>query len=118
MGKSYSMDIRERVVARVEAGHSRREAAVRYDVSASFAVKLVSWQRATGGVAPARQGRPPGGGKLAPHVAFLVAQVEARPDVTMPELADILEAGHGVRVHPSSLSRVLCAAGLSYKKKR
>ncbi len=116
MGKSYSIDIRERVVARVEAGHSRRDAAVRYDVSASFAVKLLSRRRATGSVAPARQGRAPGGGKLAPHLAFLVAQVEVRPDVTMPELADILAAGHGVRVHPSSLSRVLCGAGFSYKK--
>ena len=46
MGKSYSIDIRERVVVRVEAGHSRREAAVRYDVSASFAVKLLSRRRA------------------------------------------------------------------------
>jgi len=117
MGKSYSNDLRERVVARVDGGHSRRAAAARFAVSVSFAVKLMARRRATGSVAPARQGRPPGGGKLAPHLAFLTAQVEARPDVTMPELADILEAEHGVRAHPSSLSRVLCAAGFSYKKK-
>ena len=116
MGKSYSVDLRERVVARVEAGHSRRAAAARFEVSASFAVKLLARRRATGCVAAARQGRPPGGGKLAPHLAFLMAQVEERPDVTMPELADILAAEHGVRAHPSSLSRVLCAAGFSYKK--
>ena len=76
MGKSYSIDIRERVVARVEAGHSRREAAVRYDVSASFAVKLLSRRRAVLRQ-PGRAVRPEAG-KLAPHLAFLVAQVEAR----------------------------------------
>ncbi len=117
MGKSYSIDLRERVVSCVASGHSRHEAAARFEVSPSFAVKLMARHQATGSVAPARQGRPPGGGKLAPHLEFLMAHVEKRPDITMPELADILEAEHGVRVHPSSLSRVLCGAGLSYKKK-
>ena len=64
MGKSYSNDLRERVVARVDGGHSRRAAAARFAVSVSFAVKLMARQRATGSVAPARQGRPPGGGKI------------------------------------------------------
>ena len=117
MGKSYSIDLRERVVGFVASGRSRHQAAARFVVSVSFAVKLVARQQATGSVAPARQGRPPGGGKLAPHLEFLVAQVEKRCDITMPELSDILEAEHGVRAHPSSLSRVLCRAGLSYKKK-
>jgi len=116
MGKSYSVDLRERVVARVDGGYSRRAAAARFSVSVSFAVKLMARRRATGSVAPARQGRPSGGGKLAPHLAFLEAQVETRPDVTMPELAGILEAKRGVRAHPSSLSRVLCAAWFSFKK--
>jgi transposase len=42
MGKPYSIDLRERVQAEVEGGQSRRGAARRYDVSASFAVKLRS----------------------------------------------------------------------------
>ena len=116
MGKSYSLDLRERVVSFVDAGHSRREAAARYDVSPSFAVKLVSRHEATGSAAPARQGRPPGGGKLSLHLDFLIGRVKERPDITMPELAALLEAEHGVRAHPSSLSRELCKAGFSYKK--
>lgn len=40
MGKSYSSDLRDRVVAFVEAGHSWRAAARRFGVSESFAVKL------------------------------------------------------------------------------
>ena len=116
MGKSYSLDLRERVVSFVGLGRSRREAASRFDVSASFAVKVVSGHERTGSVAPARQGRPPGSGKLSPHLADLIAWVEARPDITMPELAALLAAEQGVVAHPASLSRTLRQAGFSYKK--
>ncbi len=70
----------------------------------------------TGTVAPLRQGRPAGSGKLSAYMAFLIAQVEHKPDITMPELADKLDEVHGVRVPPSSLSRVLVAQGFTYKK--
>lgn len=116
MSKPYSSDLRERVVAYVSAGHSRRAAAERFDVSPSFAVKLMARVRETGSSAPARMGRPRGGGKLAPHRAFLIACVEARPDITMPELAAKLAAEQGIEAHPASLSRVLCQAGFTYKK--
>ena len=116
MGKSYSLDLRERVVSFVGLGRSRREAASRFDVSASFAVKVVSGHERTGSVAPARQGRPPGSGKLSPHLADLIAWVEARPDITMPEPAALLAAERGVVAHPASLSRTLRQAGFSYKK--
>ena len=69
-----------------------------------------------GTLAPRRIGRPPGRGKLAPYVAFLVEIVEAVPDIALPELAAALEAEHGVRVHPSSISRVLTRADMTYKK--
>ena len=112
----YSSDLRNRVIAYVEAGHSRRDAADHFAVSASFAVKLLARYRQTGSSAPARLGRPRGGGKLAPHEAFLVACVEDQPDITMPELAAKLELERGVRAHPASLSRFLCKAGFTYKK--
>jgi len=116
MGKSYSLDIRERVVAMVEAGYSCRAAARRFAIGDSTAIRLMQRRRETGAVSPPRQGRPPGSGKLAAYRRFLIAQVEARPDITMPELADRLDEVHGVRVPPSSLSRVLVAEGFTYKK--
>lgn len=70
----------------------------------------------TGPAAPARQGRPPGQGKLAPHREFLIARVTEKPDITMPGLAGELLAACGVSATAPSLSRVLCAAGFSYKK--
>ena len=42
MGKSYSADLRERVIGFIETGRSRRQAALRFGVSPSFAVKLMS----------------------------------------------------------------------------
>lgn len=54
MGKAYSIDVRERVQAAVESGASRRAVARCYDVSASFAVKLVDHVSRTGSAAPAR----------------------------------------------------------------
>ena len=79
-------------------------------------MKLADRVWRTGSAAPARQGRPAGGGKLAPHLAALLEWVEAEPDITMPELAAKLSAEKDVTAHPASLSRVLLKAGLSFKK--
>ena len=53
---------------------------------------------------------------LADHLDFPVATVEAKPDITMPDLAAWLEAAHGVTVDPSNLSKFLCRHGFTYKK--
>src|SRR4029450_5202466 len=116
MGQSYSLDLRARIVGHVRAGHSRREAARHFRVSASCAVKLVKWADRTGSVEADHRGRPRGSGKLAAHQAFLIGCVEAQPDITMPELAAALQAERGVIASPASLSRVLCQAGVTYKK--
>ncbi len=113
MGRSYSLDLRVRVAAFVEAGHSRRAAARHFGVSDSFAIRLARRQTQSGSPAPARQGRPPGHGKLAPYEAFLVQVVEAKPDITMPELAARLLEEHGVVAAPATLSRLLCRHGLT-----
>ena len=114
MGRPYSADLRERVQAHVEAGRSRREASRRFGVSPSFAVKLAR-RVVSGSIAPARQGRPPGG-KLQAQLDTIIAWVEAVPDMTMPELAAKLLAAAGVQAHPASLSRLLSKAGFSFKK--
>jgi transposase len=45
MPKAYSADIRCRVIARIESGASRREAAEEFEISPSAAVK---WVKSTG----------------------------------------------------------------------
>lgn len=116
MGRWYSSDLRDRINAHVACGGTRRGAARKFGVSPSCAVKLVKRVAQTGSTSPARQGRPPGGGKLADYMTSLVAWVEAKPDITMPELSAKLAAHNGIKAHPASLSRALCKAGFSFKK--
>jgi transposase len=116
MSKSYSMDLRSRVVAAVEGGSSRREAARRFGISPSCAVKLLARVRATGSAEPGRRGRRAGSGKLGRFEANVIAWVKEKPDLTLPELARRLEQTHGVKVHPSALSRLLGRTGWTYKK--
>ena len=116
MGKAYSGDLRDRVAAHIHSGHSRRAASRHFGVSASFAVKLAKRVAANGTVETDRLGRPEGTGKLSTHMPELIAWVEAKPDITMPELAAQLTAAKGVSAHPASLSRALLKAGFSVKK--
>ena len=92
MGHCYSLDLRGRVADFVEAGHSCRAAARHFGVSDSCAIKLV------------------------PYETFLIQTVEARPAITMPELAARLLEEHGIVAAPAMLSRFLCRRGFTYKK--
>ena len=115
MGKAISNDLRARLVCGVGAGKLRRAVAAQFAVAPSTPVRVLARFEETGSVAPAPQGRPKGGGKLAPFKDAILARVKARPDITMPRRAVWLAAEHGVSAAPSPLSPLLCAAGVSDK---
>ena len=115
MGKSISSDMRLRMVRGIASGRSRRAVAAQFEVAPSTAVRVQARYAATGSVAPARQGRPKGSGKLGAFREAIVGKVEVRPDITIPDLAAFLEAEHGVTVDPSNLSKFLCREGFTYK---
>jgi transposase len=116
MGKSLSLDIRERIVSLVEAGHSCHEASRQLCISAASAVRIMQRRRRTGSVAPALQGRPRQS-KLDVVSGFIKGQIDAAPDITMPELATVLFEGHEIRATPAMLSRHLIhRLGYTYKK--
>lgn len=116
MGKAYSKDLRSRVYGDISEGHSCRAAARRFGVSASTGIRLASRMAETGSLAPKRQGRPPGKGKLTAYRDMLIGWIKAEPDISMPELAVKLAAKTQVVAHPASLSRFLLAAGFTFKK--
>lgn len=116
MGKPISNDMRVRMVRGIEGGSSRQATAARFEVAPSTAVRLWARYEETGSIEPARMGRPQGSGKLGPHEDFLINHVRRRPDITMPELAALLEAERGVKADPSNISKLLCRAGFTYKK--
>ena len=116
MGKSLSLDIRERVVALVDDGFSCHEAARRLRISAASAVRIMQRMRRTGGVKAARQGRPRRS-KLDAVSGWLKSRVEAVPDITMPELAEALRQERDLTATPAMLSRHLIhRLGFTYKK--
>src|SRR5271167_1085402 len=57
MTKPYSMDLRERVVSAVDAeGMSRHEAAARFGIAVSSAIRWMARHQKTGSVAPSKIG--------------------------------------------------------------
>lgn len=113
MSKSLSLDLRSRVLAFIEEGHSCHEAARRFRISAASAVRI----RQFGTVAPAKRGRPAGSGRLERFGGFLRSRIEENPDMTMPELAEVLWQAHRMRAAPAELSRfVRHRLGFTYKK--
>jgi transposase len=116
MGKSLSLDIRERVVALVDGGLSCHEAARRLRISAASAVRIMQRKRRTGGVKAAPQGRPRRS-KLDAVSGWLKTRVEAEPDITMPELAEMLKQEHALSATPAMLScHLIHRLGFTYKK--
>ena len=116
MPAPLSEDLRERIVRAVEKGSSIRQAALRFEVSPSAAVKLMRRVRAGGSAAPARFGghrRP----ILDDHEALVRSLLDARLDATLVEMqADLARRGVVVRA-PSTILRWLRRSGLTRKKR-
>ena len=71
MGKPYSMDLRERVVAAIEGGESTHQAAARFAIGIATAGVWARLKRSTGNVRPAKQGKPKGA-VLDAHADFIL----------------------------------------------
>ena len=117
MGKPYSVDLRERVVAAVEkSGLSRRQAAAQFGVGISTAINWVRRFRRTGSAAPGKIGgyRPKAiGGE---HRDWLVQRTREK-DFTLRGLVAEL-AGRGLKVDYRTMWNFVHAEKLSFKKKR
>lgn len=116
MPAPLSMDLRQRIVEAVRGGCSLREAARRFSVAPSTAIKLMQRVEATGSAAPDRYGghrRP----LLEPYESLLEALVRATPDLTLAELQRAIEQRCGLRAGLSTLHNALHRLGLRYKKR-
>ena len=114
MPKSYSSDLRERVIEAVEAGASRREAGERFEISVSSSVRWLQRWRESGSVAP-----KPRGGSVSPLEEFaarVLALIAERPDLTLVETVAELRRRR-IRTSRSSLWRFLDRHGITVKKK-
>jgi transposase len=115
MSRPYSLDLRDRVVARVTAGESCRSVAKRFGVSVASVVKWSQRFRATGSAAAKRMGghRPLA---LAGERTWLLARIASCPDLTLRALLAEL-ADRGVIVSYYAVWHFFEHEGISFKKK-
>jgi transposase len=116
MTAPLSQDLRERIVHAVDDGSTIRQAARRFAVSASAAIKLIQRVRQTGSTAPAKIGgyrRP----LLEAHAHDLRVLVLSQPGITLREVKAAL-AARGIAVKAlSTIADMLHRLGLSHKKR-
>ena len=116
MPRAYSQDLRDRVIDAVSSGgESRRSAARRFGVSEASAIKwLQRLERAGDRRCAGTGGHRPS--KVKPERDWLMAALEAKPDITLAALARQLRDERGVIVDTSMLSRFFLEEGISFKK--
>lgn len=117
--RAYSLDLRERIVAAVEAKiGTQSQIAITFGVSHACVKKLLRQWRTTGHLEP----RPHGGGRTVrldqTALHLLAQQVQRQPDATLEELACHLQLHPqvGVRVSPATMTRALQKLDLRRKK--
>ena len=115
MTRPYSMDLRERAIARVGTGESVRSIATALSISAATVVRWSQRHRQTGSPSP---------GKIGGHKPrLLVGELRdwllerMKADFTLRGLVAEL-AERGVKVDYVQVWRFAHAEGLSFKKKR
>ena len=119
MTKPLSLDLRHRIIRAVaEEGMSRRGAATRFGVAPSTVVEFMRQWKATGSCEACPKGGDRRSARIEAHSAQLLALVEARPDITLGEIANHLLEAHGERFVPSVLWRFFDRRAITFKKNR
>jgi putative transposase len=115
MTRPYSMDLRDRAIARVLAGESVRSVASALSVSAATVVRWAQRYRALGSAAPGKVGGHKVGILSGSNRDWLLER--STTAFTLRGLVAEL-AERGVRVDYVQVWRFVHAEGLSFKKKR
>jgi transposase len=117
MPKPLSFDLRSRVLSAVDAGLSCRQAAERFGVSASSAIRWAALRRSDGEA----RAKPQGGDRLShkteAHAGLIHAALDEAPDITLPELKGRL-AERGAQVSVAALWRFCRRHKMTRQKRR
>jgi transposase len=105
--RAYSMDLRERIVAAVDAGLTQRQAAARFEVSLRTVERYVSRRRVTGSLAPTEQRHGPEPAQRRQLQAWLPGRLDAAADATLAEHVAAFVAAGGQPVSLAAMSRAI-----------
>ncbi len=117
MARALSVDLRDRVVAAIGGGLSRRQAAVRFGVSAASAVRWQQLAAQHGTPKPQQQGGDRRSGKIEAYADLILSAYETMPDITLAELQALL-ADRGTQVALGTIWRFFDRRGITRKKRR
>ena len=117
MARSYSYDLRTRVIGSISNGLSTRKAAKHYGIGVSTAGCWYRRYLETGETSARKQGKPPGS-KLAAHEGFVLGLIKQRADISLAEIVDALGSERSVSACPSTVWYFLDKHGFSFKKNR
>ncbi len=117
MGKPYSIDLRERVVAAVKGGGmSCHRAAKQFRVGVSTVINWVKRLRETGSVAPGKMGGHKPKAISGAHRLWLLQRIKDGDFTLRGLVAELAE--RGLKVDYRSVWEFVHAEKLSFKKKR
>ena len=113
----YSEDLRSRILAAVDAGRSKSQAARVFAVSRSTVKLYAQRRRATGSLAPTPRSAPPPSLIGPEHEGALRAQLDADPDATLAGHCAAWEREQGMRVSVSTMHRAIGRLDWTRKKR-
>jgi transposase len=116
MAKALSQDLRDRVVAAIDGGLSRRGAAARFGVSVSSAIRWHQLAREHGRAVARKPGGDQRSSKTDAHAEQIMDMLEERGDITLAEIQSGL-AERGICVGIGSLWRFFDRRGITRKKR-
>jgi transposase len=116
MSKALSLDLRTRVLAAIGGGLSCRQAAQRFGVSASSAIRWRALERTQGDARPKALGGDRRSGRVEERAGLILALVEETQDITLEELRTAL-AGRGLTVGYGTLWRFFARRRITRKKR-
>lgn len=114
MARALGEDLRSRVLKAAAEGASARQAAARFGVGVSSAIRWIGRAR-LGEAAPRPQGRRRGS-RLDAHADFIVGMIEECRDITLDEMVERLLSERSMRIGRSTLSDWLRSRGWTFKK--
>jgi transposase len=111
----YSIDLRQRIVAAVERGMPRQDVVATFGVSLGTIKRLLAKHRRGQDLAPSKPpGRKP---TISPdQYPALLAQLNAHPDATFLQHAELWNQAHGTDLSQWTLGRAIRRSGWTRKK--
>lgn len=116
MARALSRDLRLRVLKAADEGASARQAAARFGVGISSAIRWIARAK-IGELTPRPKGRRRGS-RLDGHADFVIGMIEERKDITLNEMVARLDTERCMRIGRSTLSDWLRGRGWTFKNVR